>query len=79
MTNYEKYVAAFEAAFDVSPDEATTLEYQSVSNWDSVGHINLITQLEDAFGITIKAEDLLSITSFEAGKDVLANGYGIVV
>ena len=43
MTNYEKYVSVFVNSFSVSEEEAVKLEYQGISDWDSVGHMGLIS------------------------------------
>lgn len=53
------------------------LEYQSIREWDSVGHITLISELEDAFDIEIETEDVIDFSSYEKGKEILTNNYGI--
>lgn len=53
-----------------------TLAYQSVSAWDSVGHMGLITQLEEAFDIMIDTDDIITFSSFEKGKLILGK-YGV--
>jgi acyl carrier protein len=44
----------------VGPDTST----DTVDQWDSVRHMNLIIALEDAFGITIPDEEVASLTSY---------------
>ena len=51
MTNNEKYIAAFVEAFGVSEDIVEGLEYQGITEWDSVGHMTLIAIIEDSFDI----------------------------
>jgi acyl carrier protein len=34
---------------------------QSISNWDSLNHLNLVMALEGEFNVTISAEDALSL------------------
>ena len=54
MSNLEKYVNAFVEGLGVDKDVVNSkLEYQSVPEWDSVGHMGLISELEDAFDIEI--------------------------
>ncbi len=71
MTNYEKYLGVFTETFSVSPEEAATLEYQSIADWDSVGHMGLIAALEDAFDIMMDTDDIIDFSSFEKGKEIL--------
>ena len=79
MSNREKYNAAFYEAFDLEPDsDLEDLAYQSIDEWDSIGHMALISELEDAFKITIKTEDLVEFESYNQGTDILAR-YSITI
>lgn len=75
-TNLEKYTHAFTEAFEVEESEAPNMKYRESPAWDSIGHMNLMSALEDAFDIMLDTEDMVSITSFEDGKKVLAK-YGV--
>ena len=56
----EKYQNAFLEAFELSDkSNLRDLKYQSIDEWDSIGHMALIAELESAYGITIKTEDLI--------------------
>ncbi len=77
MTNYEKYVNLFVEAFSVSAEQAEKLEYQGISAWDSVGHMELIAAIEDAFDIMMDTDDIIDFSSFEKGKEILARNYDI--
>lgn len=77
MTNYEKYLNVFKATFGIEEEAAKCLEYQSISDWDSVGHMGLIAALEDAFDIMMDTDDIIDFNSFEKGKEILAKNYGI--
>ena len=46
------------------------------AGWDSVGHMSLITELEEAFDVFFETEDLLALNSYDAGKKVLIK-YGV--
>lgn len=78
MTNSEKYTEVFTRMFEISAEEAQTLKYQDIDAWDSVGHMTLISELEDAFGIEMEADDIIDFESFEKGKRILGEKYGIV-
>ena len=42
MSNKEKYIQAFVEALEIKEDQAEGLEYQSIPQWDSVGHMGLV-------------------------------------
>ena len=72
MSNIEKYTNAFVEAFEVTADEAKTLKYQDIKAWDSVGHMGLVANLEDAFDIMLETEDIIDLSSYEKGQEILA-------
>jgi acyl carrier protein len=78
MTNYEKYVKVFEELFNVSKEEAEKLEYMSNEEWDSVGHMGLIAELEDTFDIQMDTDDIIDFNSFEKGIEILKK-YNIIL
>jgi acyl carrier protein len=72
MTNLEKYTRVFTETFDIAEDMLPTLEYQAIQQWDSVGHMTLISALEDAFDdIMFDTDDIIDFSSFEKGKVIL--------
>jgi hypothetical protein len=77
MTNLEKYEQAFCESLEVSKDQLMGLEYQQVTSWDSVGHMGLIAAIEDAFDIMMDTDDIIDLSSFEKGKEILTTNYGI--
>ena len=78
MTNIEKYTNAFTETFKISADEATSLKYQDIPAWDSVGHMTLVAAVEDAFDIMMEADDIIDLSSFEKGKEILSTKYNII-
>lgn len=71
MTNREKYIAAFADALAVGAEETVALAYGQSAAWDSVGHMRLIANLEDAFGIIMDMDDIIDFSSFAKGEDIL--------
>lgn len=71
MGNEEKYKKAFMDTFEIPEDSLAGLEYQGIDAWDSVGHMGLIEALEDAFDIMMDADDIVDLSSFEKGKEIL--------
>ena len=77
MSNKEKYVNAFVEALEVSEDQVAGLKYQEIPNWDSVGHMGLIAAIEDAFDIMMDTDDIIDLSSFEKGMEILSKNYDI--
>ncbi len=77
MTNLEKYNKAFCDAFEITEDKLANLQYQQIELWDSVGHMTLVANLEDAFDIMMNTDDIIDLSSYEKGKEILSNNYHI--
>ena len=77
MTNLEKYTQAFVTIFEISADEAKNLKYQDIPAWDSVGHMELVAEIEDSFDIMMDTDDILDFNSYEKGKEILKSNYGV--
>ena len=77
MTNLEKYKEAFVRGLQVEADSVEELVYQGIPAWDSVGHMSLVTEIEDAFDIMMDTDDIIELNSFSKGKEILSSNYGI--
>ena len=77
MTNLEKYVQVFCETLQITEDKLDGLKYQGVELWDSVGHMTLIANLEDAFDIMMETDDIIDFSSFEKGKEILTKNYEV--
>lgn len=78
MSNLEKYRNAFVEGLGVSEDQVDGLAFQAVTEWDSVGHMGLISALEEAFDIVFDTDDIVDFSSFEKGKEILKK-YDVVI
>ena len=78
MSNKEKYTKAFMESLDVEEGQLAGLAYQDVAAWDSVGHMGLISELEDAFDIQFETDDIVDFNSYEKGIELLKK-YDVVV
>ncbi len=77
MDNLKKYKAIFCRVFDVN--EAALNEkftFKEVSQWDSVSHLSLISELEEEFDVLFESEDILHYGSFLNGIEILKR-YGV--
>ena len=72
MTNLEKYNAIFTEVFGVSADQlGDNFSKETVSEWDSVHQLNIISLLEETFDLMLDPEDIMACTSYNAGKEIL--------
>ena len=72
MSTLERYKKVFIEALSISPDTFTEeIKYNDVAEWDSIGHMTLISGLEEGFEITIETDDIVDFSSFNKGKDIL--------
>ena len=72
MSNLEKYRKAFEENFGINEAEKIDiLEYNSIPEWDSVGHMGLMASLEDEFEIMMDMDDIVDFSSFKKGLEIL--------
>lgn len=77
MSNEEKYLNVFIETLGVSEKEVEGLEYQGVAAWDSVGHMALVSALEDTFDIMMDTDDIIEFSSYKKGKEILSKNYEI--
>ena len=72
MDNKKKYEKVFMDSFSISKDKLKKdLKYNTIPQWDSVGHMSMIAALEDAFNITFEMDDIIDFSSFAEGKKIL--------
>ena len=78
MNNQEKLIQSFAEALSIEPSLITdTLMYQGIEEWDSISHMILISQLEEAFDISIDTDDVIDLSSVSKSKEILTK-YNIV-
>jgi len=72
MSNLKKYKSSFINSLSLSKNvNLEKLEYQSITEWDSIGHMTLISELENIFNISIDTDDIVDFSSFKKGQDIL--------
>ena len=76
MSNLDKYNATFAETLRLEAKDLPGLKYQDVQAWDSVGHMQLMTALEECFSLELEIDDIIAFSSYETGKEILAK-YGI--
>lgn len=73
MTNLEKYNDIFAQVFGAKVEElGDKYSKETVSAWDSVHQLNIISLMEETFDLMLDPEDIMACTSYNAGKEILA-------
>lgn len=76
-TNEKILRQAFVDAVEVPADVVwASLAYRGIEEWDSVAHMRLVAELEDAFDIMIETEDVIDMSSYPVIKEILGR-YGV--
>ena len=66
-------------ALDLPADtKVETLEIGATPEWDSIGHMTLVAELESRFGISIETDDLVAMSSYPVSREILRR-YGVSV
>ena len=77
MNNKQKYDKSFIETFSIDESKlGDNLEYNSIPEWDSVGHMGLIAELEEAFDIEMEMDDIIDFSSYKKGFELVAK-YGV--
>ena len=71
MDNIEKYDKSFLETFSIEKKVLQDLVYNKIEQWDSIGHMTLISDLEDKFKITFETDDVVDFSSYKKGKEIL--------
>ena len=71
MTNVEKLKNAFVEGLEIPFEDVEKATMENVSRWDSIGQMSLIAIIEDAFGVELEPDEVMRLTSYVAGVDIL--------
>ena len=47
------------------------IKYNEIPEWDSIGHMTLVSAIEEKFGITFETDDIIDFSSFLEGIKIL--------
>lgn len=71
----EKIIGIMKEVFQ-TPDITTETNQSNCEKWDSLHHLNLIVELEDAFDLEFEPEEIAEMKSFETIKNVILGKQG---
>jgi len=75
--NIEKYKQIFIKSLSMNTSKFNEeVKYNEIDQWDSIGHMTLISDLEEGFNIFIETDDIVDFSSFKKGIEIL-NKYKI--
>ena len=73
MDNIERYNEAFVQVFGAQAGDLNdNYGKETVEEWDSVHQLSLVAELEEVFDIMFDPEDIMELTSYANGKEILA-------
>lgn len=79
MEYLEMYNNAFVQVFGAKLEDLNdNYSKETVDEWDSVHQLSLIAEFEDAFDIMFDPEDIMEMTSYAKGKELLKK-YEVVI
>ena len=70
--NISELEGAFASALGIGNDtDFASLSYRGIPEWDSVAHMQLVSEIETAFDVMLPTEDVLDLSSFSKARDIL--------
>jgi acyl carrier protein len=48
-----------------------SIAYNSFEPWDSLKHLQLVSEMEEAFGVQIEMDDIIAMENFKVVKQIL--------
>ena len=72
MSTLKKYKQIFVKVFSIKDiKKIDNLKYQDIEEWDSIGHMTLISELENVFKISIETDVIVDFSSYKRGQEIL--------
>ena len=72
MSNKQKYQDIFIKSLTIDSKKFNeNLKYNEIAEWDSIGHMTLMSELEEGFNISMETDDIVDVSSFKEGMEIL--------
>ena len=72
MSNKEKYQDIFIKSLSIDSKKFNeNLKYNEIAEWDSIGHMTLMSGLEEGFNISMETDDIVDFSSYKKGIEIL--------
>jgi len=67
-----KLIDCFVQVFAIDRDRIVpSLAYQSIPQWDSVGHMALVAEIENQFNVTLDTDDIIGMSDVSKAVEIL--------
>lgn len=74
-----RLIDCFIQTFAIEREQVTLkLTYQSIPQWDSVGHMALVVEIENTFNVTLDTDDIIGMSDVSKAVDILRK-HGVVL
>jgi len=71
---------AFQTALDLPAEtDWSSLAYAQHDHWDSLGHMALVAEIEEAFDIMLDTDDVIAMSSYPVAVDLLKTRYDVAL
>ena len=72
MSNLDLYKKTYISSLSIDEKVfSEKLEYNEIPEWDSIGHMTLMSKLEEEFDISLETDDIVDFSSFKKGIEIL--------
>ena len=72
MSNKQKYQDIFVKSLSIETKKfSEKTKYNEIPEWDSIGHMTLMSGLEEEFNISLDTDDIVDFSSFKKGFEIL--------
>ena len=72
-SNEQKLIKVFSDALDLDKSIIEDkLEYNTIPEWDSIGHMTLIAAIDDSFDIMLETDDIIDMSTFAKAKKIIS-------
>jgi acyl carrier protein len=67
-----RLIDCFVQTFAIEREQVTLkLTYQSIPQWDSVGHMALVVEIENTFNVTLDTDDIIGMSDVAKAVEIL--------
>lgn len=74
MSAQENLINAFVAGLELdSSSGIESLEYRGIPEWDSIGHMTLVAEIENSFDVMLSTDQVIALSSFAEAKRILGD------
>ena len=72
MNKIEQYQKIFIESLSIEPEKFNeSIKYNEIPEWDSIGHMTLMSGLEEGFKIALETDDIVEFDSYKTGIEIL--------